>query len=1226
MPNSSNPNGVIAPFWTDLNPELSGNIYYQLDEEHILVQYNEVSNFSGTGAYTFEVSINKDGTIKFQYLEMDGDHYGTTGIESSTGSNGITFAFNGGYLKDEFAIEIIHPTEFISPSITAGVLQPGNSQTIDLTVYPEDRIGGTYQETITIHSNDTANSVIDIPVNVVITGEAKIALDTNAFSFDTTFVNDIRHQYVRAHNYGTDVFTFDSFESDNPHFFATAGFYEIADSTIQGHLTLSGTDLNIYLFIPFSDETIDYIELDFDGNTKEVPFNIGDSTYNLSTSISLEGGNNVMSLVNQEASLVMYNRQLEIIDSKAIVILPSSISVNSYGYFQVFFNPTNEGTSEGTINIIGNEVEGDSKFSVSGVGESAQKELALSTSSIVETLHVGDSSIHTFVIENTGIDSIEYKLKTSIKRLPNTKGDEENYEQSATTNEFTGFVSEWTGANSYSSENNGLPGDLSAYAYGGFYDYSTGRYSHAYFEPDNILDIQSIKEFQLNGFSNAGEFIKINGVPHLMELTNNGELVLLNLNTSESEIIQTDIYNVYGMTIDPQSGIIFTTNGSGLFIFDFESLTNTYVGSFNNSTLMIDLAMDNSGRLYGFDIQTDNLYSIDPLTGSESEIGYIGFNSSFGQGMAYDEKSDQIYISAINTQNYLLEIRSVDTETGLTDLVSSHTSSTQMGWMAFPNNTKSIVTMTSTYSSLAPGETDTVEVAINATNLFNGTYLIDLLVDSDDDVNPNQIVELKLNVYGNEASYSVNESEVEFGNVKIGETSSELFTIANESNAILEVSLSAETNTFQFSKDSSKIGVGKELQMEIQFEPDATGIHEDYIFIHSNDPQVPLDSILVRGTGVRGSTRLALSNESFEFDLWKTECDTAELNIANIGEDSVYWSISILDSASWFSLSTYADSLISNESSSIEVTYCDPGDSTATYSSNLLFTSNDPLYDSIVIPITLNVTNRIPYFVELPTDQIIDLRDTLTYHLHDLVYDEDADDLTFEIVIENDTITNYTLTDSVLTLVGNRSGDSRVDINVNDGEDSISVSFNVRVNAIPLYSSILHPIEMPINSQMVINLEDYFTDLEGDELTYGVTTNEDMVTLLMTQTNELIIQSSESIGTDNLRIIVSDYRSEIEISTEISIYKPLSADDFDSEGISIYPIPTNDYVNIELDNSEHFIQEVNLTDLTGKVVNVSFRNIEGNLIVDMKSLKGGVYLLNINLEGDKKITTRLIKE
>lgn len=1222
LPNQNYPDGIIAPFWTDLNPENGGNIYYEITNDDVTVQFVNVPNFSGNSTYTFEVTLKSDGNIKFQYLSIEGESNGVTGIESANGTDGFTLAFNGDYLKDNFAIEIIHPVEFISPNITSGTLNPGESQTIELTINPGDRYGGLYEEVLSVSSNDTSSRSLEIPILIEIEGTPGIQLDTAFVSFDSTYVNGMGVKYLGLRNDGTDLLEIDGYSSDNPSFYPTKGYFSIEDSVATSYILLNVSKMYFEAVFPELDIEVDYMEVDFNGSRKPVKFSSTDTTYVVNVSLNLNSSE-IANLILGQASLIVYDRNLNVIESYAIKESTTYLRPNYYTQFKVFFIPTEEGSQNGRITINSNTGQVENELQVSGITKTTSRELTLSVVNISEILHVGDSTEYTFTIQNTGSETVDYGFRTALKRSPNVSGS--NTGNTVNSDLNSSFHSKWN-PTLYQQTTTDLPNNIASYAYGGYYDYNNGSYSHVYFDVNDPSSITAISDFSLSGFSNSGDFIRVNDTPYLIEMTNDGELVELNLITGDYTITQTNIYGMTGMTVDPTSEMIYLTDGDELFLFDLYTRESNLIGAFNTTYYIIDIAMNANGQIFGFDYLTDELFEIDPITGNATVVGSIGFNSSFGQGMAYDMNSDEFYLSAFNRTTFRPEIRRVDITTGSTELISSFPPNTQMGWMAFPNNSKPIIQVTSNQDSLAAGEIDTVLVKINASDLYNGTYLFDLFVNSNDQVNPSQSIEVELEVYGNEASYDIQDEEVEFGNVKIKETSDEYFVVSNNSNAILELSVTSNSEIFSFSNDTIEIGVGNEAQIEVGFTPQTTGTLEDYIYIHSNDPQVPLDSILVRGTGVRGSTRLALSSESFEFDLWKTECDTAELNIVNIGEDSVYWSISILDSASWFSLSTSADSLISNESSNIEVTYCDLGDSTATYSSNLLFTSNDPLYDSIVIPITLNVTNRVPYFVELPTDQIIDLRDTLAYHFYDLVYDEDADDLTFEIVIENDTITNYTLTDSVLTLVGNRSGDSRVDINVNDGEDSISVSFNVRVNAIPLYSSMLHPIEMPINSQMVINLEDYFTDLEGDELTYGVTTNEEMVTLLMTQTNELIIQSSESIGTDNLNIIVSDYRSEIEISTEISIYKPLSADDSDSEGISIYPIPTNDYLNIEIDNSEHFIQEVNLTDLTGKVVDVSFRNFESNLIVDMKSLKGGVYLLNINLEGDKKITTRIIKE
>ena len=89
IPNTANPNGVIAPFWDDLNPKLGGAVYTNVTgsapNRIFTVEWFNVPHFNNVGAGTFEASLYEtSGLIRFRYLDTD---FGNA-------------AFNAGALRD----------------------------------------------------------------------------------------------------------------------------------------------------------------------------------------------------------------------------------------------------------------------------------------------------------------------------------------------------------------------------------------------------------------------------------------------------------------------------------------------------------------------------------------------------------------------------------------------------------------------------------------------------------------------------------------------------------------------------------------------------------------------------------------------------------------------------------------------------------------------------------------------------------------------------------------------------------------------------------------------------------------------------------------------------------------------------------------------------------------------------------------------------------------------
>ncbi|MGB0904001.1 MAG: S8 family serine peptidase, partial [Mangrovicoccus sp.] len=101
--------GIIAPFWDDLNPARGGRIYYGLDDkgEKFVVTYENVQPFSGSSSYTFQVIMDQSGAITFQYLEMTGTvNRATIGIEDTSGTSGLELAYNSTFVENGLAVQM----------------------------------------------------------------------------------------------------------------------------------------------------------------------------------------------------------------------------------------------------------------------------------------------------------------------------------------------------------------------------------------------------------------------------------------------------------------------------------------------------------------------------------------------------------------------------------------------------------------------------------------------------------------------------------------------------------------------------------------------------------------------------------------------------------------------------------------------------------------------------------------------------------------------------------------------------------------------------------------------------------------------------------------------------------------------------------------------------------------------------------------------------------------
>ncbi|MEL7083369.1 MAG: S8 family serine peptidase [Cyanobacteria bacterium J06597_1] len=145
------PNDFIAPFWDDLDPEADGSVFYYYDrtERQFIVQYQDVPRQNEEGALTFQVILNADGSIRYQYKKMAGSaDSATIGVENVDGTDGLQIAFNEPYASDGLAVDIVgkqqpqpYSVEVSPKEIVTGLDFGSQKRTPDVSPSAELEIG-----------------------------------------------------------------------------------------------------------------------------------------------------------------------------------------------------------------------------------------------------------------------------------------------------------------------------------------------------------------------------------------------------------------------------------------------------------------------------------------------------------------------------------------------------------------------------------------------------------------------------------------------------------------------------------------------------------------------------------------------------------------------------------------------------------------------------------------------------------------------------------------------------------------------------------------------------------------------------------------------------------------------------------------------------------------------------------------------------------------------------
>ncbi len=112
LPTLAPPNGIIAPYWDDLDLSGSGSVHVLREGEaparRVTIEWHDVPYYGETGATTFQVTLfERRGRMRFQYLDVsdgDADHASgasaSVGIEDTSGSWGLAHSVDAPSLTD----------------------------------------------------------------------------------------------------------------------------------------------------------------------------------------------------------------------------------------------------------------------------------------------------------------------------------------------------------------------------------------------------------------------------------------------------------------------------------------------------------------------------------------------------------------------------------------------------------------------------------------------------------------------------------------------------------------------------------------------------------------------------------------------------------------------------------------------------------------------------------------------------------------------------------------------------------------------------------------------------------------------------------------------------------------------------------------------------------------------------------------------------------------------
>jgi hypothetical protein len=188
---------------------------------------------------------------------------------------------------------------------------------------------------------------------------------------------------------------------------------------------------------------------------------------------------------------------------------------------------------------------------------------------------------------------------------------------------------------------------------------------------------------------------------------------------------------------------------------------STTIGQFPLGVLMIDIAVDSAGHLYGLDIASDALMAIDTDTAEVEAIGSIGFNANFAQDMDFDDATGVLYLAGVDGDSEVGSLYTVNTLTGAATPIGPLNAGEQYDGFAIVSGAPCLPPQSVPWLSVdpasgttAPGGSSIVNVTLDPGSLGNGTHEANVCVFTNDLLNPRVVVPVTFSVTGSDGIFA----------------------------------------------------------------------------------------------------------------------------------------------------------------------------------------------------------------------------------------------------------------------------------------------------------------------------------------------------------------------------------------------------------------------------------------------------------------------------------------
>ena len=167
LPNGTAPENLLAVWWDDLSPQRAGTSVrlFTNNSDSLIISFVNVQSYSGGGLYNFQMILQSNGRVTYQYANMGAARLNsaTIGLQNVNRTKGTTVVYNALYIHNNLAISFCPRSgvELIPPSGTVAVQ---SSQQVTARLRSCCLPDSLSSSLLTIASDDPLNPTLELPV------------------------------------------------------------------------------------------------------------------------------------------------------------------------------------------------------------------------------------------------------------------------------------------------------------------------------------------------------------------------------------------------------------------------------------------------------------------------------------------------------------------------------------------------------------------------------------------------------------------------------------------------------------------------------------------------------------------------------------------------------------------------------------------------------------------------------------------------------------------------------------------------------------------------------------------------------------------------------------------------------------------------------------------------------------------------------------------------------